>query len=144
MAQNITNLRSPTNLKRFHLIFGIIVVVVFVLTGQYMHRFYNHLSGMPDGPRMLFRTRHIYILFAGLLNLGIGAYFYYWQERWQKVLQLLGSVLIAVASVLFIAAFFYDTKLDNLQAPLSRWAIFTIVGGIVFHALSGIRQNNKG
>jgi hypothetical protein len=131
------------NLKRFHLIFGILVVIVFVLTGQYMHRVYNHLYGMPDGPRMLFRTRHIYILFAGLLNLGIGAYLCGWQERWRKVLQLLGSALVVTASVLFIAAFFYDTKLGNLQAPLSRWAIFTIAYGTVFHAISGIRKNER-
>jgi len=41
-------------MKRFHLIFGLIVLVVFLLTGQYMDRFHEHLRYTPDGPGMLF------------------------------------------------------------------------------------------
>ncbi|PYS73641.1 MAG: hypothetical protein DMF69_04235 [Acidobacteria bacterium] len=62
-------------MKRFHLIFGLLLVIAFLLTGQYMDRFLQHLQSMPDGPRMLYRSRHIYILLSGLINLGIGAYF---------------------------------------------------------------------
>ncbi|HXD32542.1 MAG TPA: hypothetical protein VN643_15580 [Pyrinomonadaceae bacterium] len=48
-------------MKRFHLIFGLLVLVIFALTGQYMHRYLNHLEGMADGLRMMYRTRHIFI-----------------------------------------------------------------------------------
>lgn len=61
-------------MKRFHLIFGLVVLVVFLLTGQYMDRFHEHLRYTPDGPRMLYRTRHIFILLSGLLHVGIGSY----------------------------------------------------------------------
>src|SRR5687768_12391459 len=71
---------SPKEMKRFHLIFGGVVILIFILTGQYMDKFLQHLVGMPDGPRMLYRTRHIYILLSGLLNLGIGTYFTYWLD----------------------------------------------------------------
>ena len=54
-------------MKRFHLIFGLTVLVVFLLTGQYMDRFHYHLMYMADGPRMLYRTRHIFILMSGLV-----------------------------------------------------------------------------
>jgi hypothetical protein len=64
-------------MKRFHLIFGLLLVIVFLLTGQYMDHFHQHLQSMPDGPRMLYRSRHIYILLSGLIHLGIGAYFRY-------------------------------------------------------------------
>jgi hypothetical protein len=40
-------------MKRFHLIFGLILLVVFLLTGQYMDRFHEHLQYMPDGPRII-------------------------------------------------------------------------------------------
>jgi hypothetical protein len=56
-------------MKRVHLICGIAAVFVFLLTGQYMAIYQGHLQGMADLPRMLFRSRHIYILFTGLLNL---------------------------------------------------------------------------
>ena len=65
-------------MKKFHLVFGVLVIIVFVLTGQYMDRYHEHLRGMADGPRMLFRSRHIFILLSGLLHLGLGAY---WRNR---------------------------------------------------------------
>jgi hypothetical protein len=123
-------------MKKFHQLFGIFLVVVFLLTGQYMDRYLRHLSEMPDGPRMLYRTRHIFILLAGLLNLGIGTYFTYRAEPWRRTLQMLGSVLIVIAPVLFIVAFFYEPKLSNLDTPLSHWGMYAIAVGTLCHLFS--------
>src|SRR5829696_6639951 len=120
-------------MKKIHLIFGVCVVVAFLLTGQYMDKFYNHLDGMPDAPRLLYRTRHIFILLAGLLNLGIGAYFTYRIEPWRRTIQLLGSLLIFAASVLFLIAFFYEPAVVNLHTPLSHWGTYTIATGAILH-----------
>ena len=127
-------------MKKAHLIFGVLIVVGFLLTGQYMDKYYNHLDGMPDGPRLLYRTRHIFILLSGLLNLGIGAYFTYRIQPWRRALQLLGSLLIFVASFLFVVAFFYEPNLSDLHTPLSHWGTYTIAAGAVFHVVSGVRQ----
>src|SRR5438105_15810715 len=129
-------------MKKLHLIFGILVLVVFLLTGQYMNHYYNHMVGVSDGLRQLYRTRHIFILLAGLLNLGIGIYFSYRQQLWRKVLQWLGSSLIVMASLLFIAGFFYEPKLADLYTPLSHWGTYTIVAGTLLHLISGVRQKN--
>lgn len=123
-------------MKKFHQLFGIFLVVVFLLTGQYMNRYLGHLSGMPDGPRMLYRTRHIFILLAGLLNLGIGSYFAYRTELWRRMLQTLGSALIVLAPALFIVAFFCEPKLSNLDTPLSHWGMYTIAVGTLCHLFS--------
>jgi len=131
-------------MKKAHLIFGILIVVSFLLTGQYMDKYYHHLAGMPDGPRLLYRTRHIFILLAGLLNLGIGAYFTYRIQPWQRTLQLLGSLLIFAGSVLFLIAFFYEPNLGDLHTPLSHWGTYTIATGAVLHVVSGVRQNAHG
>jgi hypothetical protein len=125
-------------MRKLHLAFGIFVLIAFLLTGQYMDKYYNHMVGVPDGTRLLYRTRHIFILLAGLINLGIAAYFTYRLQLWRRVLQLLGSGLIFVASLLFIAAFFYEPGLSNLSTPLSHWGTYTIVSGTVFHLLSDI------
>src|ERR1044071_8278092 len=116
-------------MKKVHLIFGLALVVAFLLTGQYMDKHFHHLVGMPDAPRLLYRTRHIFILLAGLLNLAIGAYFTYRTEAWQRTMQLLGSLLIFAASVLFLIAFFYEPGLVNLRTPLSHWGTYTIAAG---------------
>jgi hypothetical protein len=127
-------------MKKAHLIFGAIIIIAFLLTGQYMDKYYNHLAGLPDGPRLLYRTRHIFILLAGLLNLGIGAYFTYRIQTWRRTLQLLGSLLIFAASVLFLIAFFYEPNLDDLHTPLSHWGTYTIAAGALLHVVSGLRQ----
>ena len=56
-------------MRKFHAVFGLVIVIVFLLTGQYMDKYLQHLHGMPDGPRMLYRTRHIFI-FEKLKNRG--------------------------------------------------------------------------
>lgn len=127
-------------MRKLHLAFGIFVLMAFLLTGQYMDKYYNHMVGVPDGIRLLYRTRHIFILLAGLINLGIASYFTCWLELWRRILQLLGSGLILTASLLFIAAFFYEPGLSNLYTPLSHWGTYTMVSGIVFHLFSGIGQ----
>lgn len=127
-------------MKKAHLIFGVLIVVGFLLTGQYMDKFHNNLVGIADGPRLLYRTRHIFILLAGLLNLGIGAYFTYRLEPWRRTMQLLGSLLIFIASLLFVIAFFYEPGLSDLHTPLSHWGTYTIATGAVLHVISGVRQ----
>jgi hypothetical protein len=134
-------------MKLFHMIFGISVVIVFVFTGQYMDRYLQHLQYTPDLQRMLYRSRHIYILLSGLLNIGIGTYFSYRPERWRLVLQMIGSLLIVTATVLFIFAFAYEPPRASLNTPLSGRAMYLIVDGTLLHLIAGIRwrwiQNRK-
>lgn len=125
-------------MKRFHQIFGLLIIIVFLLTGQYMDRYHNHLRGMPDGMRMLYRTRHIFILLSGLVHLGIGTYFRPLAGAVGKGLQILGSVMIASASIAFVIAFFYEPTLADLKTPLSHWGMYLIGVGTLFHFFSGL------
>jgi len=127
-------------MKKAHLIFGLAVVTVFLLTGQYMDKHFNHMVGVPDAPRLLYRTRHIFILLSGLLNLGIGAYFTYRIETWQRAIQLLGSFLIFAASVLFVIAFFYEPSRGDLRTPLSHDGMYAIAAGALLHVISGLKS----
>ena len=127
-------------MKRFHLIFGLVLVIIFVLTGQYMDRYHNHLHGMADGMRMLYRTRHIFILLSGLLHLGIGTYFVYRSEMWRKTFQVVGSLMITIASVLFVIAFFYEPTLADLETPLSHRAMYLIASGTLLHLFSSVAE----
>lgn len=129
-------------MKRFHLIFGLIVLVVFLLTGQYMDRYHKHLMYIPDGPRMLYRTRHIFILMSGLLHLGIGTYFFRRAQTWRRALQILGSLLITIAPVLFTIGFFYEPNLQGLHAPFSKIGIIITAVGALLHVVSGVREDN--
>jgi hypothetical protein len=125
-------------MKRFHLIFGVIVLVVFLLTGQYMDRFHHHLMYTTDGPRLLYRTRHIFILMSGLLHVGIGTYLTLRLTPMRRILQIIGSILITLATVLFIIAFFYEPHLEALHTPLSLAGTITIAIGTLLHLFSGV------
>lgn len=124
-------------MKAVHLTFGALVILAFLLTGQFMDRFHNHLDGMPDGPRMLYRTRHIFILLSGLLNLGIGTYLRARPDPRRRACQWCGALAIMAASALFIAAFFYEPTLKDLETPLSHWGTYLITAGVALHVIGG-------
>ena len=131
-------------MKKVHLIFGTVVVITFLLTGQYMDKHFNHMVGVPDAPRLLYRTRHIFILFSGLLNLMIGAYFTYRKESWRRTIQLVGSLFIFAASFLFVVGFFYEPNLSHLRTPLSHDGAYLIAAGAVLHVISGMKIKSEG
>jgi len=130
-------------MRKLHLIFGILVVIVFLLTGQYMDKLHNHLVGMADGMRLLYRTRHIFILLSGLTHVGIGLYFQYRHRLLNRFVQIGGSALTVIASLLFICAFFYEPNLSNLKTPLSHWGAYSIFAGVVFHLLSALGDDSE-
>jgi hypothetical protein len=130
-------------MRKVHLAFGAVVILTFLLTGQYMDRVHNHLEGMPDGPRMLYRTRHIFILLSGLLNLGVGTYLRARLDLWRRVCQWFGSTMIMVASALFVAGFFYEPTLSDLETPLSHWGTYVIVAGVLLHIISGVGEERE-
>jgi predicted Na+-dependent transporter len=128
-------------LKRFHFIFGLLMFVAFLLTGQYMDKFHNHLDGAEIGVRMLYRTRHIFILLASLLQLGLGLYLQTRAGQWQKRLQLAGSAVLTGGTLLLVYAFFSEPKTRDLTTPFSHQALYLLLLGIVLHGLSSFNQS---
>jgi len=127
-------------LKHFHFVFGIAAVIAFLLTGQYMAIYQGHLEGMADMPRMLFRSRHIYILLGGLLNVMLGTYLVRQPGGWRRPLQCVGSVLTVIATCLLVAAFIYEPRLRQIErTAFSFYGIILVAVGTVLHAIAGRR-----
>ena len=130
-------------MRHLHKISGVILIIIFVLTGQYMDKFYNHLDGMEDGLRMFFRSRHIYILLCALINLGLGIYVMLSEQVWRKILQISGSVFILIASILFVTAFFLETRELSWESNFARYGIYIVTAGVIFHFIANLgKQNN--
>ena len=125
-------------MKRFHLIVGLAVVIIFLLTGQYME--YLHNRQLPDGQRMLYRSRHIYLLLAGLLNLVIGIYLTA-RQGWRRKLQIVGLLLIIFAPGPLLAGFFSEPDKGPEQTMLAPLGIFAVALGTLFHLISSLRNN---
>jgi hypothetical protein len=123
-------------LRQVHRLVGLAAVIVFVGTGAYMHFRYDHLRGMTDATRLLFRSTHIYLFFTGLLNLALGLYLTPARDSWAGRLQLLGSVLILAAPVLELAAFLREPFLGGLQRPFTTPAVYATLAGMLLHLAS--------
>jgi hypothetical protein len=127
-------------MKRIHFIFGLVLVLVFLLTGQYME--YVHNRTLPDGVRVLYRSRHIYLLLNALINITLGLYVQYVPGGWRRSLQIIGSVLIIIAPAFLLAGFFYEPPRGANQTIIAPYGIFATAIGILLHLVSAIRRRN--
>ena len=121
-------------LKAIHLIIGITVFLVFLYTGQLMR--HQYFVGEMEGiQRALYRTNHLYILLFGLINLSLGNYFSLGVWSIKKLTQIIGSVLVLIATFLVIYSFFVDLPAVGIERPHSRNALYLILAGILFHTI---------
>lgn len=123
-------------MRRLHLVVGLGGVVAFLLTGQYMDRVHDHLRDMDPTPRLLFRSTHIYLLLASLINLALGLYLVPATGAWRPWLRHAGSVLVLSGPVLLGIGFFVEPWLTGLDRPYSRPALYGALAGMLLHAVS--------
>lgn len=142
------SIEDPPNrpfLGRAHLTLGVAALILFVGTGAWMHFRYDHLRGMTDATRLLFRSTHIYLLFAALLNLVTGLEYRVAPRGWATAAQRIGSALLLVTPLLFLAGFLSEPWLGDLQRPWSRPGIYASLAGVLLHLVArGSEQEFNG
>jgi hypothetical protein len=127
-------------MKRIHFVFGLVLVLVFLVTGQYMD--YVHNRTLPDGVRVLYRSRHIYLLLNALINITLGLYVQYAASGWRRSLQMIGSELIIIAPAFLLAGFFYEPPRGANHTIIAPYGIFATAIGILLHLVSAIRKRD--
>lgn len=121
------------NLPRIHRLVGLVVVLLFLLTGLYMRFRFPDLYASDEVVRYLFRANHVYILLSGLLNIGVGTYLVLHTQPWKRTLQFVGSALLIVASVVLLAAFFYEPPRAAPERLLTLIGIVCMLLGTIGH-----------
>lgn len=107
------------NWPRAHWIVGLLTLLAFPLTGQYM----RHVANVPhldDVTRLVFRSRHLLILAAGVANIALSN-----SQPFHRA-QRAASILIMLAPFLLIAAFFMDPTLGLHSSQIFRWAMYSL------------------
>jgi hypothetical protein len=127
-------------MKLLHILVGVFVLVAFLLTGQYMDYLDVRSGALGDATRMMFRSRHIYVLLAGLVNVAVGTYFVRRAGGWRKALQTFGSFLILAAPLLLLAAFFTEPGQPGLRRQFTLPAIVILAVGTLLHAFSAVNS----
>jgi len=126
-------------MRWLHLAIGLVALVAFLASGQYMDQAHDHLRGYDDATRLLFRSTHIYLLFAALLNLVLGLYLVAEAPGWRRWMQRAGSVLLLAAPGFFAAAFLTEPWLTGLDRPYSRPGAVGSLAGVLLQLLSRVR-----
>jgi len=92
-----------------HLFFGIVVFIIFLITGRFMRADFPDKEIISQEFRLLMRSRHIYILLSSFIHILLGLYLEISREKARKYLQISGSFVLFAGTFLLIYAFFYET-----------------------------------
>jgi hypothetical protein len=106
-------------------------LLAFLATGVYMDRVHDHLRGHDDAQRLLFRSTHIYLLLAAVVNTLLGLYLVPSAAGWRRGFQALGSAALMATPVLFLAAFCTEPWLSGLDRPWTKPGAYLALGGII-------------
>ena len=117
--------------RKLHLASGLILLVIFPLTGAYMRYRIPHLMQESDRLRFSLRGHHVYILLSGLIHLSLGVYFRPMATTLLKRLQTVAS------SVILVAGFFYEPK-SGLDRPVTLIAMVMMLVGTLLHFLGSL------
>lgn len=123
----------------FHLVFGILLFIVFTQTGEYMRVDFPDKEAIGQDLRILMRSRHIYILFSALIHMALGVYMQLSSARWRKIVQLLGSAILIISSGLLVWAFVVETYSLRQFSEISRFGIYTSLAGVILHVIGGLK-----
>ena len=129
--------------KWAHLIFGLALFVVFVMTGNYMRVDFPDKDVISQDLRLLMRSRHIYILFNALIHIALGIYLQKRPRLWQRLAQYVGSLALTAASVYLVIAWRTETYELQHFSDLSREGIYLSLAGIVLHLIGGVSGTAK-
>src|ERR1044071_6629446 len=131
-----------TRTRLVHRVIGVVKVLILLGTGAYMRLKSPGLFESDQSVRMMYRSTHIYILMAGLINVAIGSYVTVSQERWRRILQLAGSGFVLIAPGLLIWAFFYEPATKTLERPLTLPCMLLLLIGTSSHLLSAVGRSS--
>src|SRR5437763_16996416 len=116
-------------MRRLHRIVGLIALAAFLITGQFMRHHTPPLITMTDSARLMFRSRHIYILAAALVNLMLGLYVQA-GAGWRRHAQSAGSALLILSAALLILAFIFEPGREVREALMwSHAGLYALFAG---------------
>lgn len=128
-------MRNP--LRTTNLTIGIAVVILFAITGQLMRHYYLNETA-PDVERLYRRSRHIYLLLAGLAQGGIGIYIQAYANKLAYSLQWTATAFMTLAASLLTYAFFFEIPQQIIQTNVSRIAMYAMLASVVLHVSSSL------
>lgn len=130
-------------LRTAHLVIGAVAVVAFLITGQIMGRHDPPVAEMEWAERLLFRSRHIYLLSAGLVNLALGVHYLLPPGAARRGAAVAGSLLALASALLLFFAFFAEAMAGRWPDKLSSLGLFALFGGVLLYAAACLLRRRE-
>jgi hypothetical protein len=131
-------------MRRIHLVWGILALVAFAVSGQAMLRHVPAMDLLNDDVRLMYRSRHIYVLGSGIANVLLGLYLVACRALWRRRVQFAGSLLLLAAPVLLGMAFLAETGHGLDRTWRSAYGLYAMVGGTLLHFIAAVGRENAG
>ena len=123
-----------------HCVTGLLFLLIFLATGQYMASLFPGLYEGNEVIRVLYRANHIYLLMAALINLALGIYLIQHGKNDRKYLQWFASVLIVISPMLLLYGFFFESTSTELERPATFWGVVFMLSGVLLNVLAKIGE----
>ena len=136
-------MKADTSLRSIHLVSGGATLLAFLITGAYMRQHDPPLASMEWGMRLLYRSRHIYILAAAVANLLLGAYVQPLPDGAMHRRQWAGSGLVILSALLLVIAFVVEPALGRDPSAVSAYGLFSLLAGTLLHVQAGLRGRKR-
>ena len=127
-------------LRWLHFVVGLGGVVAFLVTGAYMRAGFPDLYAANEVLRYLYRSNHVYILLASLVNVALGVHLTEVAAGWRTSVSRTGSLLALAAPVVLCFAFFLEAPVASPERVLTLLGVATLAAGIALHVLAGMRR----
>ena len=117
-------------MKRWNLTFGLLLLLTFILSGQYLRHVFTpeHLDQLVQ--RAQIRFNHIYLLFSALLNLLVSNIPSEHENKGRKCADHLARLLLILAGFLLVAGFWYEHDGDLSNRQYTRYGLFGTLGAV--------------
>ena len=126
-------------MRRVHLILGLLGVITFLITGQLMKHHNPPVRMLTPDARMMYVSRHIYLLGAALVNLVLGLYLREYSPGWRRTLQRIGSVLIFLSVLSLLMAFVSEPALGLAgRSWRSYFGLIGLFAGVMTHLVAAV------
>ena len=103
---------------RAHWTMGTLTLMLFPFAGLYM-RYVADVPHLSDAPRLMFRSRFLFLLLIAIVNLGLS------YSEPERLMQRTAAAIILLAPLPLLVSFFVDPSQGVRSSP---WTVFTMRG----------------
>ncbi len=129
------------NLRKLHVLAGIAFLMLFVVTGQMMGFNDPPVPALPLAERMIFRSRHLYLLFIALINLLVALRYVLPEAGGRRRAALAGSLLTLLAGPLFALAYFVEAEAGSGPGWFSSLGAYATLAGVLLYSITTARRD---